>query len=75
MAEQPVALEIIIRSPNICVNNLIYGVSPQPEHAPENSKSGFSNWLAAIVPGRAGFSFVLRVCAKAQLTDSFSCPS
>src|SRR6266496_2325147 len=28
------------RSPNNCVSNLIYGVSPQPEHAPENSKSG-----------------------------------
>ena len=29
-----------IRSPNNCVISLIYGVSPQPEQAPENSNSG-----------------------------------
>src|SRR5487761_2302051 len=28
------------RSPNNCVSSLIYGVSPQPAHAPLNSKSG-----------------------------------
>ena len=43
MEEQPVALEIIMRSPKSCVMSLAYGVSPQPAHAPENSKSGCSN--------------------------------
>src|SRR5579863_7442454 len=40
MEEQPVALATIMWSPNSCVASLIYGVSPHPEHAPENSKSG-----------------------------------
>src|SRR6266700_1467162 len=43
MEEQPVALAISRRSPNNCVSNLMYGVSPQPAQAPENSKSGSSN--------------------------------
>src|SRR6266545_6413056 len=43
MLEQPVALAIIARSPNNCVNNLMYGVSPQPEQAPENSNRGCSS--------------------------------
>ncbi len=38
--EHPVALATRIRSPNIWVSSFRYGVSPQPEHAPENSKSG-----------------------------------
>ena len=45
MEEQPVAFAIIMRSPNSWVITLIYGVSPQPEHAPENSKYGIANWL------------------------------
>src|SRR4051812_11916298 len=40
MEEQPVALAIINRSPNNWVNNLMYGVSPHPLHAPENSNKG-----------------------------------
>src|ERR1043166_3677771 len=43
MDEQPVALAMINRSPNICVSNFTYDVSPQPEHAPENSMSGSMN--------------------------------
>src|ERR1035441_4912224 len=43
MEEQPVALAIIIRSPKSWVINLMYGVSPQPEQAPENSNRGWSN--------------------------------
>src|SRR5215469_1192975 len=34
---------MIAQSPNICVISLMYGVSPQPAHAPENSNSGSSN--------------------------------
>src|SRR5215831_10663629 len=34
---------MIARSPNICVISLMYGVSPQPAHAPENSNRGSSN--------------------------------
>src|SRR5512137_1432669 len=41
--EHPVALAIIIRSPNSCVMVFKYGVSPHPEHAPENSRSGCWN--------------------------------
>ena len=40
MLEQPVAFAMSARSPNTWLSNLRYGVSPQPEHAPENSKSG-----------------------------------
>src|SRR5580704_16919885 len=43
MEEQPVAFAISKRSPNNCVSSLMYGVSPQPEHAPENSNSGSSS--------------------------------
>ena len=38
------ALATIMRSPNSCVTSLMYGVSPQPAHAPENSNSGSSTW-------------------------------
>src|SRR5215472_11935085 len=53
MEEHPVALPIIMRSPKSCVASFRYGVSPQPEHAPENSNSGCSNctsftWFIAI---------------------------
>ena len=37
------ALAISARSPNNCVRSLMYGVSPQPAQAPENSNSGSSN--------------------------------
>jgi hypothetical protein len=43
MEEQPVALATNIESPNKRDTNVTYGVSPQPEHAPENSKYGFLN--------------------------------
>src|SRR5208283_2612657 len=44
MDEHPVALAITIRSPNNCVANLIYGVSPHPAQAPENSNNGCNAW-------------------------------
>ena len=28
----------------------MYGVSPQPAHAPGNSKSGWRNWVPRTVP-------------------------
>src|SRR6187397_1204335 len=43
MEEQPVALATIILSPNNCVSNFKYGVSPQPLQAPENSNKGSSS--------------------------------
>src|SRR5271165_941095 len=43
MEEQPVAFATSNRSPNNCVSNFTYGVSPQPAQAPENSNSGSSN--------------------------------
>src|ERR1019366_2456489 len=43
MDEQPVALAIIARSPNSRVISEMYGVSPQPAQAPENSNSGCSS--------------------------------
>src|SRR5512139_1857779 len=39
------------RSPNSCDISLRYGVSPQPEQAPENSNSGRSSWEFLIVEG------------------------
>ena len=47
--EQPVAFAMYILSPNNCVINFAYGVSPQPAQAPENSKSGCLNWLPFTV--------------------------
>src|SRR5579862_5908330 len=54
MEEQPVALAISMRSPKSCVMSLTYGVSPQPEQAPENSNSGCSSctsftWLIETI--------------------------
>src|SRR5450755_4374834 len=46
MEEQPVALAISRRSPNSCVKSLMYGVSPQPAQAPENSKGGSRGWTS-----------------------------
>ena len=45
------ALATIIRSPNIWVTSLMYGVSPQPAQAPENSNSGRFSWLPLTVAG------------------------
>ncbi len=45
MDEQPVALATVARPPNSWVSSLRYGVSPQPEQAPENSNSGSRNWV------------------------------
>ena len=39
-----------MRSPIIWVTSLMYGVSPQPAQAPENSNSGRLNWLPLMVP-------------------------
>src|SRR5579863_8947227 len=50
MEEQPVALATIMWSPKSCVASLIYGVSPHPEHAPENSKSGCNNCEFLMAP-------------------------
>ena len=47
--EQPVALAITMRSPKSCVTSFIYGVSPHPPHAPENSMSGRANRLPLTV--------------------------
>ena len=41
--EQPVAFAIIILSPKSWVMVLMYAVSPQPAHAPENSRYGLQN--------------------------------
>src|SRR3990172_7381755 len=43
MDEQPVALATTTRSPKSCVSSLMYGFSPHPAHAPENSNSGSRN--------------------------------
>ena len=43
------ALAMTMRSPKSWVISLTYGVSPQPAHAPENSNSGFLNWLPFTV--------------------------
>ena len=45
MEEHPVALATIMRSPKSWVISLMYGVSPQPAQAPENSNRGCANWL------------------------------
>ena len=37
------ALATVARSPNSWVSSLMYGVSPQPAHAPGNSNSGRRN--------------------------------
>ena len=55
--EQPVALATIIRSPNNWVTSFTYGVSPQPEQAPENCSSGCSNWEPFTVFFFMGFGF------------------
>ena len=44
------ALATVARSPNSWVSSLMYGVSPQPAHAPGNSNSGCRNWVPRTVP-------------------------
>src|SRR5215470_18497652 len=51
MEEQPVALAINARSPKSCESSLRYGVSPQPEQAPENSNKGSCTCCWRIVVG------------------------
>src|SRR5512138_1620900 len=51
MDEQPVALATTIRSPNNCDASLMYGVSPQPEQAPLNSKVGCSSCTSLTAVG------------------------
>src|SRR5512142_2501469 len=51
MDEHPVALATVSRSPTSWVSSLRYGVSPQPEQAPENSKSGSSSCEPLIEAG------------------------
>ena len=55
----PVALAIIILSPNNWVTSLAYGVSPQPAQAPEYSSNGCSNWLPLTVAFFIGFALFL----------------
>src|SRR5690554_695771 len=70
--EHPVALAIIILSPNSWVRSLIYGVSPQPGHAPWNSKRGVLNWLPFRVYLSITPSFSLMVTAYSEFSNSFS---
>src|SRR5690348_5353264 len=73
MDEQPVALAITARSPKSCVSVLMYGVSPQPAHAPGNSNSGsnscrsFTVWKAMVERSVCG-----SVRKKSQLRRSCS---
>src|SRR5271170_2523626 len=71
MEEQPVALATIRRSPDNCVSNLTYGVSPQPEHAPEYSKSGSRNCVPLTSMARQVRSGAGRLRKNSKLT--FSC--
>src|SRR5579885_2978463 len=73
MEEQPVALAVSARSPNSWVISLMYGVSPHPEQAPENSNSSCSNcesltWLRLNT--RRSISGIFR--KKSQLAFSAS---
>ncbi len=55
--EHPVAFARYIRSPKSWVSSFMYGVSPQPAQAPENSRSGCSNWLPFTENLSSGFFF------------------
>src|SRR5512140_2514021 len=72
MDEQPVAFATMARSPKSWLTSLTYGVSPQPEHAPENSNNGSSNcasltrWVERRVRSASG-----SLSKNAQL--AFSC--
>src|SRR6476619_1108716 len=64
---------MIKRSPNICVNNFTYGVSPQPEHAPEYSNNGSMNcvdFTSGTSDVRGGFGSWRK---NLKLTLSCSC--
>src|SRR5438552_10083208 len=75
MEEQPVALAITARSPKSCETSLRYGVSPQPEHAPENSNNGSCTccWrmLEALIFRRSS-SGILRKNFQLSLSDERS---
>src|SRR4029079_7410693 len=68
MDEQPVALATNIRSPNNCVSNFKYGVSPQPLHAPENSNNGSSSCEPLTV---ALFTLVLSISGNERKKSQF----
>ena len=74
MEEQPVAFEISIRSPKSCVTSFAYGVSPQPAHAPENSKSGFSNCDPMIVVFFIGV-FLIETFSTSTPKSKYFCAS
>ena len=60
MEEQPVALEMNMRSPQTCVTRRAYAVSAQPAQEPENSSSGCLNWLPLrFLLMSSGFSVTL----------------
>src|ERR1700740_1851012 len=75
MEEQPVALAITARSPKSCETNFRYGVSPQPEHAPENSNNGSCTccWrILATLIFRRSSSGMLRKKFQLSLSDERS---
>ncbi len=50
----------------------MYGVSPHPGQAPENSISGLKNWLPLTEYLSITFSFGFTVMANSQFSDSIS---
>ena len=73
--EHPEALAIIMREPKSCVSSLTYGVSPQPAHAPENSRSGVSNCEPFTVNFSDGLAFTDALRAYSQFATSFGAAS
>ena len=63
------ALAIATRSPKSWVSSLMYGVSPQPAQAPENSKSGRQSWAPLTV---ARFSFERSYSGRSRKNLKFS---
>src|ERR1019366_6783982 len=61
-----------MRSPKSCVASLIYGVSPQPEQAPENSNNGSSNCAFLMAPRLIAVQSVSGSCKK-KSQFLFSC--
>ena len=55
MEEQPVALEMNMRSPQTCVTRRAYAVSAQPAQEPENSRYGLANWLPLTLAATSSF--------------------
>src|SRR5579864_4748112 len=75
MDEHPVALAMMARSPNNCETSFRYGVSPQPEQAPENSNSGSCTCCWRMVPGlifRRSSSGILRKKSQFSLSGARS---